>query len=110
MCYKNNATLHIAYFNSFFYFSHGDFLTIIELPEGEHQYKFFVDGSWQHNPSEVYLLNFSVSFDHHGTDMSHEYVYDITYLIFITTTRPSFSLRLQHAQSLQDIHVDVYTG
>ncbi|CAG2258024.1 PRKAB [Mytilus edulis] len=32
--------------------SHGDFLTIIELPEGEHQYKFFVDGSWQHNPSE----------------------------------------------------------
>jgi hypothetical protein len=34
-------------------FSHGDFLTIIELPEGEHQYKFFVDGAWQTNPSEV---------------------------------------------------------
>jgi len=27
--------------------SHGDFSTIIELPEGEHQYKFFVDGEWQ---------------------------------------------------------------
>ena len=30
--------------------SHGDFSTIIELPEGEHQYKFFVDGEWQVDP------------------------------------------------------------
>ena len=30
--------------------SHGDFSTIIELPEGEHQYKFFVDGAWQVDP------------------------------------------------------------
>ncbi|XP_066598387.1 5'-AMP-activated protein kinase subunit beta-2 [Prorops nasuta] len=30
--------------------SHGDFVTIIDLPEGEHQYKFFVDGEWRHDP------------------------------------------------------------
>ncbi|XP_052769806.1 5'-AMP-activated protein kinase subunit beta-2-like isoform X1 [Mya arenaria] len=32
--------------------SHGDFFTIVELPEGEHQYKFYVDGTWQHNSNE----------------------------------------------------------
>nr|ANT47200.1 5'-AMP-activated protein kinase subunit beta-1 [Dastarcus helophoroides] len=31
--------------------SHGDFVTIIELPEGEHQYKFFVDGEWKNDPN-----------------------------------------------------------
>ncbi|XP_023938690.2 5'-AMP-activated protein kinase subunit beta-1 [Bicyclus anynana] len=31
--------------------SHGDFVTIIDLPEGEHQYKFFVDGEWKHDPT-----------------------------------------------------------
>lgn len=30
--------------------SHGDFVTIIDLPEGEHQYKFCVDGEWKHDP------------------------------------------------------------
>lgn len=30
--------------------SHGDFVTIIDLPEGEHQYKYFVDGEWRHDP------------------------------------------------------------
>ncbi|XP_076239979.1 5'-AMP-activated protein kinase subunit beta-2-like [Calliopsis andreniformis] len=30
--------------------SHGDFVTIIDLPEGEYQYKFFVDGEWRHDP------------------------------------------------------------
>ncbi|XP_046738279.1 5'-AMP-activated protein kinase subunit beta-1 isoform X1 [Diprion similis] len=30
--------------------SHGDFVTIIDLPEGEHQYKFYVDGEWRHDP------------------------------------------------------------
>ncbi|GAB0091827.1 5'-AMP-activated protein kinase subunit beta [Sergentomyia squamirostris] len=30
--------------------SHGDFVTIIDLPEGEHQYKFLVDGEWRHDP------------------------------------------------------------
>lgn len=37
--------------------SHNNFVAILDLPEGEHQYKFFVDGQWTHDPSEVlYLL------------------------------------------------------
>lgn len=35
--------------------SHNDFVAILDLPEGEHQYKFFVDGQWVHDPSEVTL-------------------------------------------------------
>uniref|UniRef100_T1J982 5'-AMP-activated protein kinase subunit beta-1 n=1 Tax=Strigamia maritima TaxID=126957 RepID=T1J982_STRMM len=31
--------------------SHGDFVTILDLPEGEHQYKFQVDGQWMHDPA-----------------------------------------------------------
>lgn len=31
--------------------SHGDFVTIIDLPEGEHQYKFYVDGEWKNDPT-----------------------------------------------------------
>lgn len=31
--------------------SHGDFVTIIDLAEGEHQYKFYVDGEWKNDPS-----------------------------------------------------------
>lgn len=31
--------------------SHGDFVTIIDLPEGEHHYKFCVDGEWKNDPS-----------------------------------------------------------
>jgi 5'-AMP-activated protein kinase regulatory beta subunit len=30
--------------------SDGDFVTICDLPEGEHQYKFVVDGKWEHDP------------------------------------------------------------
>lgn len=33
--------------------SHGDFVTIIDLPEGEHQYKFCVDGEWKHDQKLV---------------------------------------------------------
>lgn len=33
--------------------SHGDFVTIIDLPEGEHQFKYFVDGEWRHDPAMV---------------------------------------------------------
>lgn len=33
--------------------SHGDFVTIIDLPEGDHQYKFCVDGEWRHDPKLV---------------------------------------------------------
>ncbi|XP_056648437.1 5'-AMP-activated protein kinase subunit beta-1 isoform X3 [Diorhabda sublineata] len=31
--------------------SYGDFVAIIDLPEGEHQYKFFVDGEWKNDPA-----------------------------------------------------------
>jgi 5'-AMP-activated protein kinase regulatory beta subunit len=30
---------------------HGDFSTIIDLPRGVHEYKFFVDGKWIHDPN-----------------------------------------------------------
>lgn len=33
--------------------SHKDFVTIVDLPEGDHQYKFFVDGEWRHDPKMV---------------------------------------------------------
>lgn len=35
--------------------SHGDFVTIVDLPEGDHQYKFCVDGEWKHDPKLVSL-------------------------------------------------------
>jgi len=37
--------------------SHGDFVTILDLPEGEHQYKFQVDGQWMHDPAVPTLDN-----------------------------------------------------
>lgn len=36
--------------------SHGDFVTIIDLPEGDHQYKFCVDGEWRHDPKLVRIV------------------------------------------------------
>lgn len=30
--------------------SHGDFVTIVDLPEGEHHYKYYVDGEWKNDP------------------------------------------------------------
>jgi len=33
--------------------SHGDFYTILNLPEGDHQYKFHVDGNWVANSNEM---------------------------------------------------------
>lgn len=33
--------------------SDGDYVTIVELPEGEHQYKFVVDGKWEHDPNQT---------------------------------------------------------
>lgn len=35
--------------------SHGDFVTIIDLPEGDHEYKFCVDGEWRHDPKLVII-------------------------------------------------------
>uniref|UniRef100_A0ABM0N0M3 5'-AMP-activated protein kinase subunit beta-1 n=1 Tax=Saccoglossus kowalevskii TaxID=10224 RepID=A0ABM0N0M3_SACKO len=37
--------------------SHGDFTVILELPEGEHQYKFHVDGNWVHDPTVPTCVN-----------------------------------------------------
>lgn len=33
--------------------SDGDFMAIVDLPEGEHQFKFVVDGRWEFDPSQV---------------------------------------------------------
>jgi 5'-AMP-activated protein kinase regulatory beta subunit len=33
--------------------THGDFVTIVDLPEGDHEYKFYVDGEWKHDPRLV---------------------------------------------------------
>ncbi|KFP23743.1 5'-AMP-activated protein kinase subunit beta-1, partial [Colius striatus] len=37
--------------------SHNNFVAILDLPEGEHQYKFFVDGQWTHDPSEPVITS-----------------------------------------------------
>jgi 5'-AMP-activated protein kinase, regulatory beta subunit len=33
--------------------SQGDFVTIVDLPEGEHEYKFLVDGEWKYDSGKV---------------------------------------------------------
>jgi 5'-AMP-activated protein kinase regulatory beta subunit len=35
----------------------GDFIIILELQEGEHQYKYLVDGEWKHNANEPTVDN-----------------------------------------------------
>lgn len=42
--------------------SHGNFVTIIDLPEGDHQYKFYVDGEWKHDPKLVSLFRLYCKF------------------------------------------------
>ncbi|GAB6024182.1 Protein kinase, AMP-activated, beta [Chamberlinius hualienensis] len=37
--------------------SHGDFVTIVDVPEGDHQFKFQVDGSWRYDPTEPTVDN-----------------------------------------------------
>ncbi|XP_059401181.1 5'-AMP-activated protein kinase subunit beta-1-like isoform X1 [Carassius carassius] len=37
--------------------SQNNFVAIVDLPEGEHQYKFFVDGQWTHDPAEPVVTN-----------------------------------------------------
>lgn len=46
------------FLNCIFDCSHNDFVTIIDLPEGEHQYKFCVDGNWQCDPKVVSLFRY----------------------------------------------------
>ena len=46
LCESTQIHVHALY-------SQGDFTAIVDLPEGEHEYKFFVDGEWLHNPDEV---------------------------------------------------------
>lgn len=41
--------------------SHGDFVTIIDLPEGEHEFKFCVDGEWRHDPKMVRNRSFLIT-------------------------------------------------
>lgn len=37
----------------FFSSSEKDFVAIVDLPEGHHEYKFLVDGEWKYNESEA---------------------------------------------------------
>ncbi|KAJ3605733.1 hypothetical protein NHX12_027777 [Muraenolepis orangiensis] len=37
--------------------SQNNFVAIVDLPEGEHQYKFYVDGQWTHDPTEPVTTN-----------------------------------------------------
>ena len=41
--------------------SHDDFTAIVDLPAGRHEYKFFVDGQWLHDPNEVTTVYHSIS-------------------------------------------------
>ena len=33
--------------------SHGDFVAIVDLPEGEHSYRYYIDGEWKCDPGVV---------------------------------------------------------
>jgi hypothetical protein len=35
------------------FYSEGEFYTVLSVPEGTHQYKYFVDGEWVCHPNEV---------------------------------------------------------
>lgn len=52
--------------------SHGNFVTIIDLPEGDHQYKFCVDGEWKHDPKLV-------SFPREFCQMENRYATTLVY-------------------------------
>ena len=47
---------------TFMSFSNGEFLTIIDLPEGTHQYRFYVDGNWAYEQSEVKFWSLHTSY------------------------------------------------
>lgn len=58
---KEHNSINRLFFHTFLQ-SHNDFVAILDLPEGEHQYKFFVDGQWVHDISEVRSFNMSLCF------------------------------------------------
>lgn len=37
--------------------SNNNFTGIVSLPEGEHQYKFYVDGQWTLDPKKVNMMH-----------------------------------------------------
>jgi 5'-AMP-activated protein kinase regulatory beta subunit len=43
--------------------SHGDFVTIVDVPEGEHEFKFCVDGEWKHDPKMVKRIEIKKRFN-----------------------------------------------
>lgn len=47
---EGRQLLHLSFLNSS---HHGDFSAIVELPKGTHEYKFYVDGKWIHDPCAV---------------------------------------------------------
>ena len=55
MCVVLAAAKNFAYdkFLLSYNYSHGEFETIIELPMGEHEFKYLVDGKWVHDPNLV---------------------------------------------------------
>ena len=44
--------------NFIFSSSDNDFVVILELPEGEHEYKFQIDGRWEYDLNEVDCIIF----------------------------------------------------
>lgn len=42
-----------------------DYVAIVDLPEGEHQYKFLIDDEWKFNPSEVIINLFVIVVFHY---------------------------------------------
>lgn len=64
--------------------SNGEFETIIELPEGEHQFKYFVDGKWVHDPNLVSVDYFK---SYHICDPTCIFLaYFITFCLFLQPT------------------------
>jgi hypothetical protein len=42
-------------------YSDNDFVAILELPEGEHEYKFNIDGRWEYDLNEVIISTYTLS-------------------------------------------------
>nr|BAG64976.1 unnamed protein product [Homo sapiens]BAH14554.1 unnamed protein product [Homo sapiens] len=73
--------------------SHNDFVAILDLPEGEHQYKFFVDGQWVHDPSETFpahpqglMVKKCMRFDLRKDSNPHPSFLLIYFKLFLTKT------------------------